>query len=64
MEKIHLIGTRPHDLPAFSIVPQQIIVEEKVKMKSHGKSERHFIVGEEESASFFRTFPGFAHSSF
>jgi hypothetical protein len=39
------------------------IVEEYVEVKSHGKSDTHFIVGREEEHHLVRKFPGFARSS-
>jgi hypothetical protein len=37
--------------------------EEEVKVISHGRRERHFIVGKEKEHHFVRRFPGFARSS-
>jgi hypothetical protein len=40
------------------------IVEEWMKVKSPGKSERYFIVGREKEHNLVIRFPGFARSSF
>jgi hypothetical protein len=39
------------------------IVEKQVKVKSHGKSERHFTAGREEEHNFITRFPGFTRWS-
>jgi hypothetical protein len=40
------------------------VAEEWVKVKSHGRSERHFVARMDKEHRFVRKFPGFARSSF